>query len=132
MKLQCWKCGNLFKDIIFPFSRYEECSVCKADQHVCRMCKEYDPRIADECRENRAEFVLDKEKANFCDFFRPRPKAFQQKDNSAEISARARLAELFGESGDTKPVESPATPQSEADRALAELKRLFGDTGNKP
>ncbi|MEX2129861.1 MAG: hypothetical protein WD772_00115, partial [Pseudohongiellaceae bacterium] len=131
MKLQCWKCGNILKDIIMPFSRYEECNVCKADQHVCRMCREYDPGVADECREHRAEFVLDKEKANFCDFFRPRAKAFQKKDDTAANAARARLAELFGESRDPKETEEATTPQSEADRALAELKRLFGDDSHQ-
>ena len=128
MKLQCWKCGTLLKDVIFPFSRYEECSVCKADQHVCLMCRDYDAHAPDGCREDRAEFVLDKDKANFCDFFRPRPNAFRKKDDASSQAARARLAELFGETN-ASPADAKdqSTPQSEADKALAELKRLFGD-----
>ena len=128
MNLQCWKCGNRLKDVILPLSRYEECSVCKADQHVCMMCREYDPSIADACREERAEFVLDKDKANFCDYFKPRPNAYRKPDDAAARAARAKLAELFGE---TPPADTeqapPSTPQSEAERALAELKRLFGE-----
>lgn len=113
-----------------PFSRYEECSVCKADQHVCLMCRDYDPKVADGCRESRAEFVLDKDKANFCDFFRPRPGAWQKKDDTAARTARAKLAELFGEAPAEESTGATASPQSEADKALAELKRLFGDQCN--
>jgi len=127
MKLQCWKCGNLLREMRFPYSRYEECTTCKADQHVCLMCKEYDPSVADGCREDRADFVLEKDKANFCDYYKPRPGAYQKKDDSQARAARARLAELFGEDvGDTDQQQETET-ESEADRALRELKRLFGD-----
>jgi hypothetical protein len=112
----------------YPYSRYEECSVCKADLHVCRMCREYDARVANACREDRAEYVLDKDKANFCDYFRPRSGAFQKKDDAAEREARARLAELFGEAVPEHDNAEQENTESEADRALAELKRLFGDT----
>jgi len=128
MKLQCWKCGSKLGDILFPFSRYEECSVCKADQHVCLLCKEYDPNISDGCREDRADFVLDKEKANFCDYFKPKANAYRKKDDQQARQARAKLAELFGETppldSDKKDGDSAAT---EAERALQELKKLFGD-----
>jgi hypothetical protein len=111
----------------FPYSRYEECSVCKADQHVCRLCREYDPNLADGCREDRAEFVLDKEKANFCDYFKPRPGAYQPRDDAQAREARARLAELFGESSGQLENDLNSNPKTEAERALQELKRLFGD-----
>jgi len=110
-----------------PYSRYEECSACKADQHVCLMCKEYDPTVADGCREDRADYVLDKEKANFCDYFKPRPGAFQPKDDSQTREARERLAELFGEEQPELDSKQQDDADSEADRALKELKRLFGD-----
>ena len=111
----------------FPYSRYEECSACKADQHVCLMCKEYDPAVSDNCREDRADFVLDKDKANFCDYFKPRPGAYQRQDDSQAKEARARLAELFGEEQQQSDTDQHAETESEADRALKELKRLFGD-----
>ena len=115
----------------FPYSRYEECSVCKADQHVCRLCREYDPNLADACREDRADFVVDKEKANFCDYFKPRPGAYQPRDEAQAREARARLAELFGESPAQldrgQDGDQDSSPKTEAERALQELKRLFGD-----
>jgi hypothetical protein len=33
------------------------------------MCSFYDPRSYNECRESTAERVVDKEKANYCEFF---------------------------------------------------------------
>lgn len=129
MELQCWKCGSPLKGIILPFSKYEECSVCNADQHACRMCREYDNSVANSCQEERADFVLEKDKANFCDFFKPRPNAYQRKDEAAALATRAKLAALFGKnSADETPAGSTkTTAQTEAERALAELKRLFGD-----
>ena len=127
MKLQCWKCGAALKEMRKPYSRYEECSACKADLHVCLMCKNYEPALSDGCREDPADFVPEKDKANFCDYFKPRPGAFQPKDDSQAREARARLAELFGEQQDDADVEQDTGVESEADRARQELKRLFGD-----
>lgn len=127
MNLQCWKCGTELQNILLPFSRYEECSACKADLHVCFACKHHDPTLSDACREDRADFVLDKDKANFCDYFKPNPHAYKKQDNSEAKAARAKLAELFGEEPVDEDTEQDDSPQTEADRALAELKRLFGD-----
>jgi len=127
MDMQCWKCGKELKNLLLPFSRYEECSACKADLHVCIACKNYDSTVSDGCREDRADFILDKDKANFCDYFKANPKPFKKQDNAEARAARAKLAELFGEEPVEDDEEPDTSPQSEADRALAELKRLFGD-----
>ena len=117
--MQCWKCGTELKNLLLPFSRYEECSSCKADLHACIACKSHDPAVSDACRE-----------ANFCDYFRANPHPYQKQDDTVARQARARLAELFGEQAidDAEQSES-STTQSEADKALTELKRLFGDEG---
>lgn len=124
----CWKCGTKLKNVLLPFSRYEDCATCKADLHVCLSCRFYDPLINDSCREDRAEFVLDKDKANFCDYFKVNTHAYKRKDMSEAQRAKRKLAELFGEDlAEGAEAEIP-TPQSEAEKALAELKRLFGDS----
>lgn len=123
--MQCWKCGATLKNLLLPFSRYEECSTCNADLHACISCKHYAPGLSDACSEDRADFVLDKEKANFCDFFKVNPRAYTRKDDAAARAAKADLAELFGEEVEADAAEDP--PSAEADRALAELRRLFGD-----
>ncbi len=126
--MQCWNCGAELKNLLLPFSRYEECSQCCADLHACRGCRHYDPTTADACREDRADFTYDKDKANFCDFFTVHTKAFRHQDNTAARKARAALAEIFGEELPADDADSVQTAQTEADRALAELKRLFGES----
>ncbi len=124
--IQCWKCGCTLRNLLLPFSRYEECSTCNADLHACISCKNYAPQLSDSCSEGRAESVLDNEKANFCDFFKVNPKAYIKKDDAAAAAAKASLAELFGE--ETEPdIKAETSPTAEADKALAELKRLFGE-----
>lgn len=49
--------------------RREECPQCHANIHCCKMCKFYDPLAYNECCEPMASRVLDKEKANFCEYF---------------------------------------------------------------
>jgi len=122
--IQCWKCGSTLRNLLLPFSRYEECSTCNADLHACISCKNYAPNDADSCSEDRAEFVLDNEKANFCDFFKVNPKAYGKKDNATAAAAKASLAALFGEEAELD-AEAETSPKAEADKALAELKSLF-------
>ncbi len=124
MNMQCWKCGHDLKNLLLPFSRYEECSFCKADLHVCMACKSFDPSISDCCREDKADFILDKDKANFCDYFKANPKAYKKLDKKEARAARAKLAELFGEEFSD---EIGSTAQSESDDALAKLKEIFGE-----
>jgi hypothetical protein len=95
--LVCWRCGAELKDAILPLSRRETCRACNAEQHVCKLCRHYDPRTAGACREERAETVSDKERANFCDYFDPKAGAFQAKESAKQAAARQQLADLFGD-----------------------------------
>jgi hypothetical protein len=94
--LVCWQCGASLAEFTVPLRRLEECRQCRAQLHVCRLCVEYDPRIAGACREPTAEEVRDKLHANFCDHFKPRSKAYQAPDRSAADRAREELEKLFG------------------------------------
>jgi len=94
--LVCWKCGASLAELTLPLRRLDECPKCRAELHVCRMCVDYDIRVAKHCREPTAEEVSDKTRANFCDHFKPRPGAYTP-PNTAEIDrARAELEKLFG------------------------------------
>jgi len=92
--LVCWKCGADLAHLSLPLSRRDECVRCRAELHVCRMCVEYDVGVAKHCREPTAEEVSDKQQANFCDHFRPRPGAWAAPDGAAD-KARAELEKLF-------------------------------------
>ncbi len=125
--MNCWKCDHRMNHVPLPFSRYEECGKCKVDLHVCYACRHYDPTVADACREDRADFVLDKDRANFCDYFRPGKNACRGKARSESGIAEQRLAALFGEDAPGDDGGGGKAAPSEADAALSELKRLFGD-----
>ena len=94
--LVCWKCGASLAALSLPLRRLDECPKCRAELHVCRMCVDYDTRVAKHCREPTAEEVREKDRANFCDHFKPRPGAYQARDASAADRARAELEKLFG------------------------------------
>ena len=84
--------------------------------HVCKLCEWYNVSVAKHCRETIAEEVKDKERANFCDYFKPRPDAWTSAPIDEASKAKAQLEALFG----------GAAPQpSAADKARAELDALF-------
>ena len=95
--LACWKCGAALTDQPLPLSRLAECSECHSylHVHVCRLCVSYDPRLTRRCREQDAEEVTDKERANFCAYFKPRPGAYRPGGEARTQAARAKLGDLF-------------------------------------
>ena len=118
--LVCWKCGASLADVTLPLRRLEECRTCNAELHACKLCEWYSVTVAKQCREPIAEEVKDKERANFCDYFKPRPGAHSKADVSASDKARSDLDALFGGGA-----QSAAPEPSAADRAKAELDKLF-------
>ncbi|HKE93368.1 MAG TPA: hypothetical protein VKB34_03600 [Povalibacter sp.] len=116
--LVCWKCGTSLADYTLPLRRLEECRKCGAELHVCKMCEWYSTAVAKHCREPVAEEVKDKERANFCDYFQPRPDAWSAKPHTEAAQARSQLDALFGGAAPSQP--------SAADQARADLDALFG------
>jgi ribosome-binding protein aMBF1 (putative translation factor) len=94
-ELVCWKCGASLAALTLPLRRLEECPKCRSELHVCRMCADYDTSVAKHCREPTAEEVYEKTRANFCDFFEPRPGAYTAPNTAAVDRARAELEKLF-------------------------------------
>lgn len=94
--LVCWKCGTSIADLSLPLSRFDECRTCRASLHACRLCEFYLTTVAKQCREPIAEEVRDKERANYCDYFKPRAGAFVAGKDAEQERARAALESLFG------------------------------------
>lgn len=118
--LVCWRCGASLAEEPLPFAREATCRGCGVDLHVCRICEYYDTRVANECREPIAERIVNKIRANFCGYLRPRPAAYTATDAAAS-AARGGLEDLFGlQSGAT--TASPTT----TDAARNALDALFG------
>jgi len=116
--LVCWKCGASLAELTLPLRRLEVCPACNCELHVCRMCVEYDTSKAKHCREPIAEEVREKDHANFCDFFKPRPDAFQPAATAELDKSRAGLDALFG---GPKPAGTAAAPADDSRPKLDEL-----------
>ncbi len=95
-ELACWKCGESIDYLTLPIERLDACKACGAEIHVCKMCVDYDTSYAHHCREPIAEEVKDKERANFCDFFKPKPDAYVAHDTSEADESLTKLDDLFG------------------------------------
>ena len=93
--LACWKCGASLADLSLPFSRTDECRACRAQLHVCRMCRFYDTGKAKYCAEPVADEVQDKTRANFCGYFEAAPGRFMPRAG-IEDPTRDALDALFG------------------------------------
>lgn len=88
----CWKCGWTL--LASDYSREKVCFKCGEDTRVCRACQFYDESAYNQCHESAAERVLDKEKSNFCDYFRP---GVQTKEDIAALqeSLKSNAEALF-------------------------------------
>jgi hypothetical protein len=66
---------------------------------VCLNCLSYDPRVAQECRDRRAEPVAEKHMANFCEYFEFVRREFvpPAQMETREAKARDTLKKLFGD-----------------------------------
>ncbi len=95
-KLACYRCGASLEALSLPLTRRDQCPECSADLHVCRMCAHYDRNVARQCREDGAEDVTEKERPNFCEWFKPSSKAFDPARKSEADAAKAALDALFG------------------------------------
>lgn len=94
--LVCWKCGASLAALSLPLMRLDICKICNAELHVCKLCEFYDLSKAKHCREPIAEEVRDKERANFCDYFKPRTGAFLSQAQTEAERARSELEKMFG------------------------------------
>ncbi len=85
----CWSCGSELSAL--DYGRADSCKKCGRDTKVCKGCIFYDPNKNNACREIQAERVVEKERSNFCDYFKPARPAVSQ----AEAAARAAAEALF-------------------------------------
>ncbi|MAZ48736.1 MAG: hypothetical protein CME65_09240 [Halobacteriovoraceae bacterium] len=71
MSVNCYKCEKTLElTAQNDIGRSEECPSCYASLRCCRMCGFYDKNSYNECREPSADRVVEKEKPNFCDYFK--------------------------------------------------------------
>ena len=70
--MNCWHCARKIEIVTGDRIGFrDECPACGRPLHVCRNCGFYDPAYNNSCRETMAERVADKERSNFCEYFKP-------------------------------------------------------------
>ncbi len=90
--LNCYHCAKSIPILSGVIHRSDDCPYCGFSLRCCKMCKFYDPRSYNECRETIAERIVEKEKANFCDFFIP---GSPVNSNEVKDSAQKAFDALF-------------------------------------
>lgn len=92
----CYACGTELP-AEFVITRSAECPTCGKPVRVCKNCEFYEPGAHWDCRETVPEQVVDKERSNFCDYFRANRKTSGDSDHSdaARSKARADFDALF-------------------------------------
>ncbi|MYA16457.1 MAG: hypothetical protein F4Z28_06600 [Gammaproteobacteria bacterium] len=128
--LECWSCGASLDELPRPITRHMNCPECFEDLHCCRMCRNYAPDASITCTDERTDPPVNKENANFCDYFRP-TNAYRAGSRERQAGAKAKLDALFGASettanesqsgDDPDPPGPPDDKQSEARRRLDDL-----------
>ncbi len=79
--------------------RSETCATCRSDLKVCLNCISYDSRVAQQCRDRRADPVAEKHLANYCEYFEMVRREYRPpaQDVSREDKARETLKKLLGD-----------------------------------
>ena len=95
--IACYRCGESLASLSLPLSRQDQCPACSADLHVCKMCVHFDRHVPRQCRKDGAEDVTEKERTNFCDWFKPSETAFDPARKAEADAAQDALAALFGD-----------------------------------
>lgn len=90
----CAFCGNAL-DEKTRIVRDSECPGCRRDLHACVQCRFYDPHAHNKCREPQAEWVTDRDRRNFCDYFRLNLAPAGRATAGRADAARKKLDDLF-------------------------------------
>ncbi len=111
--LKCWHCDMAVTDQPLPLSTYAECRHCRAQLHCCWQCQHFNPRLRADCDEPRAESYSEREKANFCDWFKLRREFVEPGETTQPADHQTELDTLFGT--DAGVTETPSDSRTQLD-----------------
>ncbi len=66
--IKCPKCLTPIDLELISFK--DDCPSCRTDLHACVYCTFYDEGRSNRCREPQADYVKERDRANFCEYFR--------------------------------------------------------------
>ena len=90
----CHACGKTLQ-MEGGIGRQDICPHCRSDLHCCLNCSLYDEYAQNHCRESSADWVSDRDKNNFCEFFAFQESRIANGKGRREEEARANLEALF-------------------------------------
>ena len=125
--LLCWNCGQSLDDVPRPISRHANCSNCYEVLYCCRLCIHFDPIKQGQCDHDRADPPVNKESANFCEYFKPSKNAFEPKSDGRKESAKSQLDALFGTSDEADQDTSMSAGPAIDEDLRAKFDDLFDD-----
>jgi predicted RNA-binding Zn-ribbon protein involved in translation (DUF1610 family) len=91
----CHACGQGL-DPNLSIVRSSLCPACGRDLKVCLNCVFYSPTAHWECRESISERVAEKDKANFCDWFRFKDSTGAGPERPNDHKVKEDFFKLFG------------------------------------
>lgn len=122
----CWRCGIQLQDAELPVSRHSSCRSCFEPLRCCRMCRHFSEQAEGQCLHDEAEPPEEKERSNFCDFFRPGKAGFDPTRNRGTERAKNRLKSLFADAEEEAEEENdPVAEESPPDPVRSRLDNLF-------
>jgi hypothetical protein len=86
--LVCFSCHKKI-EILLPLGRRDECTHCGADLRVCLNCNMYDKGSHHECREPSSDWVKEKDRANYCDYFMVKSGEMSTQSKAQDLKAQA-------------------------------------------
>ena len=105
------------------------CPKCDAYLHACIQCRFYEPTLHNQCLEPEADYVGDRQKANFCDFFALAGTRESSKAEAKRSRPAAGSSTSGGPAGGTPGAKTSgttgATGNDRAREARAKLEALF-------
>jgi hypothetical protein len=91
----CFFCSHVLDDALEVF-RSSSCPSCRRDLKVCLNCRFYKKGAHWDCLETIPEAVLEKNRANFCEYFRFREGSAGSPTVVKQDQARDEFRKLFG------------------------------------
>ncbi|RMF93986.1 MAG: hypothetical protein D6734_08860 [Candidatus Schekmanbacteria bacterium] len=94
MKMKCYFCKKDI-EISGKVSRNDTCPHCGNDIHCCLNCTFFDESKHNKCAETQAEWVSDRERRNYCEYFNLKSQEDMQASAKEKEEARRRAESLF-------------------------------------
>lgn len=98
MAYYCQKCLNELEFVLevgVMVGRLDTCDHCGAYLHCCKNCENYDPSRHNQCKIPEADFIRDREEANFCNHFKMLDRDEAPEADDSVDKAKAALNEMF-------------------------------------